>query len=55
LGVGTDASPDEVRAALRARLSASPLHPDHGGDGEQAKRLIAAKNHLIERARAARK
>jgi hypothetical protein len=54
LGVAVDASADEVRAALRARLSASQLHPDHGGDGEEAKRLIAAKNLLIERTRAVR-
>jgi hypothetical protein len=54
LGIAASASEDEVRAALRARLSSSRLHPDHGGDGEQAKRLIAAKNLLIERARAVR-
>lgn len=52
LGVAPDADPDEIRAALRARLASSKLHPDHGGDGEEAKRLIAAKNLLIERARA---
>ena len=52
LGVSIDASVDEIRAALRSRLSASRLHPDHGGDGEQAKMLIAAKNLLVERARA---
>jgi hypothetical protein len=51
LGVAVDASEDEIRAALRGILSASRLHPDHGGDGEEAKRLIAAKNQLIERAR----
>ena len=54
LGVAVDASVDEVRAALRARLSASRLHPDQGGDGETAKQLIAAKNLLVERARVAR-
>jgi hypothetical protein len=52
LGVGPDASADEIRAALRARLADSRLHPDQGGDGEEAKELIAAKNLLIERARA---
>jgi hypothetical protein len=51
LGVPLDASEDAIRAALRARLSSSRLHPDQGGDGEEAKRLIAAKNLLIERAR----
>src|SRR6185312_6940557 len=43
LGVAVDANADEIRAALRHALSASRLHPDHGGDGEQAKALIAAK------------
>jgi hypothetical protein len=54
LGVDAAATEDEIRAALRARLSSSKLHPDQGGDGEEAKRLIAAKNLLIERARARR-
>jgi hypothetical protein len=54
LGVAIDATEDEIRSALRSRLASSRLHPDHGGDGEQAKNLIAAKNLLIERARAAR-
>ena len=52
LGVDVDASADEIRAALRERLANSQLHPDQGGDGEEAKELIAAKNLLIERARA---
>jgi hypothetical protein len=30
------------------------IHPDEGGDEEEAKRIIAAKNLLIERARAVR-
>ncbi len=51
LGVSIDASEDEIRAALRAHLASSRLHPDQGGDGEEAKRLIAAKNLLAERAR----
>ena len=51
LGVSIDAPEDQVRAALRARLTASRIHPDHGGDGEAAKALIAAKNLLAERAR----
>ena len=51
LGVTIDASPDAVRAALRARMSAGGVHPDHGGDAEIAKQLIAAKNLLIEHAR----
>jgi hypothetical protein len=51
LGVSVDASDTEIRAALRARFSSSGLHPDHGGDGVEAARLIAAKNLLIERLR----
>lgn len=51
LGVSFDATEDQLRAALRAQLSSSRIHPDHGGDGEAAKRLIAAKNLLVERAR----
>jgi hypothetical protein len=54
LGICVDASEDEIRAALRGALSSSRLHPDHGGDGEEAKTLIAAKNLLVERARARR-
>jgi hypothetical protein len=54
LGVDVDSTEDQIRAALRARLASSRLHPDHGGDGEEAKQLIAAKNLLIERAKAAR-
>lgn len=54
LGIAPNATEDEIRAALRVRLSSSRLHPDHGGDGDEAKELIAAKNLLIERARAAR-
>jgi len=54
LAVDVDATEDEVRAALRARLASSKLHPDQGGDGEAAKQLIAAKNLLIERAKAGR-
>jgi hypothetical protein len=53
LGVPLDASEDAIRAALRSRLASSRLHPDQGGDAEEAKRLIAARNYLVERARAA--
>jgi hypothetical protein len=49
LGVSGDADHDEIRAALRARLTETRAHPDHGGDEEYAKRLIAAKNFLIQR------
>jgi len=54
LRVELDASEDEIRKALRAQLASSRLHPDHGGNGDQAKTLISAKNLLLERARAAR-
>jgi hypothetical protein len=54
LGVSLDATESQIRAALRARFATSRLHPDHGGDGDEAKRLIAAKNLLVERARAVR-
>ena len=47
LGVEVDAGADEIRAALRAKLSASRLHPDQGGDGIRARELIDAKNLLI--------
>lgn len=52
LGVSVEATPDEIRAALRAKM-ADGAHPDHGGDEAAAKRLIAAKNLLIEHARRA--
>ena len=51
LGISADASEDSIRGTLRERLSASRLHPDHGGDGEEASRLIAARNRLVEHAR----
>lgn len=49
LEVNIDASADEIRRALRRKLSILRLHPDHGGNGVEAARLIAAKNLLIER------
>lgn len=49
LGIRIDVSADDIRAALRAALRDTRLHPDHGGDGDAAKELIAAKNLLIER------
>jgi hypothetical protein len=51
LGVPLDATADQIRAALRSKLAGSRIHPDHGGDGDEAKRLIAAKNYLIDRLR----
>ena len=49
LEVNLDASADEVRRALRRKLSTARMHPDHGGNGARAAQLIAAKNLLIER------
>lgn len=49
LGVAPTASADQIRAALRTRLVESKLHPDHGGNADEAAELIAAKNLLIER------
>jgi len=51
LGVDPQAGEAEIRAALRAHLAESRVHPDHGGDVEEAKRLIAAQNLLLEHAR----
>lgn len=51
LGVDVDASDDVVRAALRDRITASRVHPDQGGDHDEAARLISAKNLLCARAR----
>jgi hypothetical protein len=49
LEVNLDASADEIRRALRRKLSIARLHPDQGGNGARAARLIAAKNLLVER------
>ena len=45
LGVGPDASPDEVRAARR-RLAAE-FHPDHGGDNARMGEINAAFDLVI--------
>ena len=44
LGVGLDASGDEIRAAYRARLKAS--HPDHGGSRAALDEVLAAYQEL---------
>jgi hypothetical protein len=49
LEVNLDANADEIRRALRRKLTLRRLHPDQGGNGVEAARLIAAKNLLIER------
>jgi hypothetical protein len=51
IGVELDATEAEIRAALRQQLRETQLHPDHGGDADGAKSLVAAQNLLIERAR----
>jgi hypothetical protein len=51
LGVDLSANADDIRAALRRRMAESRVHPDQGGDADLAKRLIAAKNLLVERIR----
>src|SRR5215831_7235153 len=47
LGVSIDASADEIRSAFRTRLR--EIHPDHGGDAEATRRLIAARDLMMER------
>jgi len=49
LGVDLEATVPEIRAALRARIISGSVHPDHGGDGEEARRLIAARDLLLAR------
>jgi hypothetical protein len=51
LGVEIHADADEIRAALRSKIVADAIHPDHGGDGAEAAALIAAQNLLLARAR----
>ena len=47
LGVGSDATVDDVRAAHRRLLSA--VHPDKGGSAELASRVNAARDVLLRR------
>ncbi len=54
LGVRLDAEESEIRAALRKTIATSGAHPDHGGDTDVAAKLIAARDLLVERARAVR-
>ena len=51
LGLSVEATETQIRSALRKRLSESRAHPDHGGDGEHAKRLIAARDLLLTHVR----
>lgn len=52
LGVELDADEKAIRAALRKKLATTHAHPDQGGDLAVARRLIAARDLLVERARA---
>ena len=52
LGVSLDAEPDELRAALRRKLAETQAHPDHGGNTDEAARLIAARDLLLNVKRA---
>jgi DnaJ-domain-containing protein 1 len=45
LGVGTRADEGEIRAAHRRLMS--ELHPDRGGEGQQARRVNAARDTLL--------
>lgn len=45
LGVGTDASPDEIRAAYTRLMRA--VHPDKGGTAGLAAQLNAARDRLL--------
>jgi len=49
LGVGTDASAQEIRAAYRAKMAHA--HPDRGGSHNEAARLTAARDRLLKRRR----
>lgn len=51
LGIRPGASADEVRAALRRKMTETYAHPDHGGDAEAAAKLIAARDLLLKRTR----
>jgi hypothetical protein len=51
LGVPLDASVEKIRRACRLKLSRERIHPDHGGNAEAAKRVIAARDLLVKRAK----
>jgi DnaJ homolog subfamily C member 19 len=50
LGVGSDATADDVRAAHRRLVSA--VHPDKGGSAELTRRINAARDVLLRRLQA---
>lgn len=49
LGVGAFATTEEINKAYKKR--AAEVHPDHGGDPEQMKKLNAAKAYMMGRTR----
>jgi hypothetical protein len=49
LGVGPNASPDEIRRAYRTRMAQS--HPDRGGSHNEAAQLTAARDRLLNKKR----
>lgn len=49
LGVGANATPDEIRAAYRTKMAQA--HPDRGGSHDEAARLTAARDRLLKKKR----
>lgn len=49
LGVGANASADEIRAAYRTKMAQA--HPDRGGTHNEAARLTAARDRLLKKKR----
>lgn len=47
LGVGLNATTDDIRAAYRAKMALA--HPDRGGSHADAARLTAARDRLLKR------
>lgn len=47
LGIGADATADDVRAAHRRLLGS--LHPDRGGSAELTRQINAARDVLLRR------
>jgi DnaJ homolog subfamily C member 19 len=48
LGIGAEASAEEIRAAHRRLVAAT--HPDRGGSAELTRQLNAARDQLLKRA-----
>lgn len=49
LGVGPNATADEIRAAYRTKMAQA--HPDRGGSHNEAARLTAARDRLLKKKR----